>query len=143
MEVIFEASGLVRAERDLRRGVYVARWWHLCGPHYRAACTAMLDDARRRGGLACYVSDPSEARDIQSREDLLYAATVVRSFIELGCRRFIVVSPHSAVTKLATNRMGRVVDEEGVERAMVATLGEALQLAGVSSAGDSSTMRPQ
>lgn len=143
MRVIFEVEGRVRVERDERRGIYVAHWQRLNGPHYRAACTAMLDDAKKRRGLECYVSDPHEARDIQSQEDILFATFIVKELIALGCTRFIVVSPRSAVTKLATNRMGRVVDEAGVERVMVESLDEALQLAGLSSAGESSTMRPQ
>lgn len=129
MDVVFEVPERVRLERDGARGLYVARWFRLCGAHYRDACEAMLRDARERGGLECYVSDPHEARDIQSQEDLLFASEVVKSLIELGCKRFFVVSPQSAVTRLATNRMGRVVDAEGVERVMVPTLEEALRLA--------------
>ncbi|MGV3623185.1 MAG: hypothetical protein ACO1OB_20365 [Archangium sp.] len=143
MQVIFEVEGRVRVERDARRGIYVARWQRLYGPHYRAACEAMVADVRRRGGLTCYVSDPHEARDIQMPEDISYATDVVKTLVEFGCKRFIVVLPKSAVTKLATNRMGRVVDEEGVERVMVGTIDEALQLAGLSSASESSTIRPQ
>lgn len=143
MQVIFEVEGRVRVERDARRGIYVAQWQRLYGPHYRAACDAIVADAKRRGGLECYVSDPHEARDIQMPEDIAYATDVVKTLIELGCKRFIVVSPKSAVTKLATNRMGRVVDDEHVERLMAETLEGALQLAGLSSANESSTIRPQ
>ncbi|PZR18517.1 MAG: hypothetical protein DI536_01160 [Archangium gephyra] len=141
MDVILELEGRVRIERQHR--TYVATWLRLNGPHYREACTAMLDDVKKRGGLECYVSDPSGARDIQNQEDIFFATAVVKELIDRGCRRFIVVSPRSAVTKLATNRMGRVVDDAGVERVMVETIDEALQLAGLSNASESSTMRPQ
>lgn len=128
MELVFEAPGKVRLERDASRKLYVAQWQVLCGPHYREACQAMLDDARRHG-IAVYVSDPHAARDIQSRDDLLFAATVVNELIALGCRRFIVVKAQSAVTQMSTNRMGKVVDGTGTQRQVVATLEDALALA--------------
>lgn len=119
-----EFEGRVRVERE--NGLYVTTWLRLCGPHYREACTALVAHAKKHGGLRCYISNPYDARDIQNQEDMLFATSVVRELISLGCRRFIVVNPKSAITKLATNRMGRIVDEEGVERVMVNTLEEAL-----------------
>ncbi|MFZ5440339.1 MAG: hypothetical protein ACOZQL_10040 [Myxococcota bacterium] len=130
MELVFEIPDRVRLERDAARGIYLARWSSLCGPHYRAACAALLDDAKARGGLSVYVSDPHEAHDVQTQDDLVFAGEVVKRLIALGCKRFVVVSPQSAVTKLATNRMGKVVDAEGVERLMAPTLEDALRLAG-------------
>lgn len=128
MDLVYEAPGKVRLEKDRTRRLYVAHWKSLLGPHYRAACQAMLDDAKRSGGVAVYVSDPHEAKDVQSQDDLAFAGEVVKALIANGCKRFVVVSPQSAVTKMGANRMGRVVDAAGVERVMVTTLAEALRL---------------
>jgi lactam utilization protein B len=128
MDLLFELPGKVRLEKDGRRKVYAAQWQTLCGPHYRAACEALLADARANG-IRVYVSDPHVATDIQNPEDLRFAAEVVHELVSLGCRLFLVVTPQSAVTKLATNRMGKVVDAFGVKRLLVPTLGEALELA--------------
>ena len=93
------------------------------GPH------PLLADARENG-IVAYVSDPHEARDVQTQQDLTFATTVVEELIALGCKRFVVVAPQSAFTKLATNRLGMVVDAKGVERIVVASLDEALATTG-------------
>lgn len=128
MQLLYESEGRVRLEADNDRKVFLARWQVLCGEHYRAACEALLASAARHG-IETYISDPHAATDVQRQEDLQYAAEVVGQLIALGCKRFLVVSPHSAVTRMATNRMGRVVDGIGVERHVVATLDEALRMA--------------
>lgn len=129
MDLIFEREGCVRVERDAKKKLYVAHWQRLNGPHYREACQAILDDARAQGGVSAYVSDPQQARDIQSQDDLEFAVGVVNELIALGCQRFFVVKPGSAVTHMATRRMGKAVDEKGVSRTIVETLEEALRLA--------------
>jgi lactam utilization protein B len=128
MDLLFEVPGKVRLEKDGRRKVYASQWQSLCGAHYRAACEALLVDARAHG-IRVYVSDPHVATDIQNPEDLRLAAEVVSELVALGCQLFVVVTPQSAVTKLATNRMGKVVDGLSVKRLLVPTLGEALEVA--------------
>ena len=55
MELVFEAPGKVRLERDASRKLYVAQWQVLCGAHYREACEAMLTD------VSHYVADLAAA----------------------------------------------------------------------------------
>lgn len=130
MPTLYEEDGLVKVEFNPSKRLVILSWRSLHGPHYRKGLNAMLAEVKKLT-VTTLISDTSIATGVQSAEDLAYVDQIAKQLVAFGVKRYIVVTPQSAIARMGTTRIAKTVAslENKIERAAVATLDEALRLA--------------
>jgi hypothetical protein len=84
-----------------------------------------LSHAKRNGAIA-WIADASEAKNLMSQEIQDYIAkTVFKTFVSIGVKYFISITPKSAIAKLGVMKYQAQVGPAGIKLVEVGTLIEA------------------